>query len=68
MFAKIINAENKNNYIPLGTFVRVNYPEGNFKNIFKLPETSLYGNKVYIVKNNIAKENAVSEQQFEGKR
>ena len=28
--------------------------------MFKLPETSLYGNKVYIVKNNIAKEKQVS--------
>tara|TARA_B110000881_G_scaffold45589_1_gene37898 strand:- start:15 stop:716 length:702 start_codon:yes stop_codon:yes gene_type:complete len=46
------NVENKS--IPIGTFVRVVYPEGEFKNVFKLPETSLYGDKVYIVKNKIA--------------
>ena len=45
-----------NDYIPVGTFVRIKYPQGDFKGVFKLPETSLYGNKVYIVKNNIAKE------------
>ena len=49
----VIN-KNDNKSIPIGTFVRVVYPEGEFKNVFKLPETSLYGDKVYIVKNNIA--------------
>ena len=60
LFAKIINAENKSNYIPLGTFVRVNYPEGNFKNIFKLPETSLYGENIYFVEDGIAKKKKVN--------
>ena len=50
----VIDKNDDNKSIPIGTFVRVVYPEGEFKNVFKLPETSLYGDKVYIVKNNIA--------------
>ena len=60
LFAKIYQNLNQNDYIPVGTFVRIKYPQGDFKGLFKLPETSLYGNKVYIVKNNIAKEKQVS--------
>ena len=60
LFAKINNVENKSNYIPLGTFVRVNYPVGNFKNIFKLPETSLYGENIYFVEDGIAKQKKVN--------
>ena len=60
LFAKINQNLNQNDYIPVGTFVRIKYPQGDFKGLFKLPETSLYGNKVYIVKNNIAKEKQVS--------
>ena len=60
LFAKINNVENKSNYIPLGTFVRVNYPEGDFKNIFKLPETSLYGRNIYFVEDGIAKKKKVN--------
>ena len=60
LFAKINIVENKSNYIPLGTFVRVNYPVGNFKNIFKLPETSLYGENIYFVDNGIAKKKKVN--------
>ena len=55
LFARIDKFEKKENYIPLGTFVRVDYPVGDFKNVFKLPETSLYTDKVYIVENGIAK-------------
>ena len=54
LYAKIFNSDNKNQFIPIGTFVTVIYPEGEFKNIFKLPETSLYDDKIYVVKNNIA--------------
>ena len=50
----VIIKNNKKTSIPIGTFVRVVYPEGEFKNIFKLQETSLYEDKVYIVKNDIA--------------
>ena len=60
LFAKINQTPNNNDYIPVGTFVRINYPQGNFKGLFKLPETSLFGNKVYIVENNVAKERKVS--------
>jgi RND family efflux transporter MFP subunit len=59
LFAKINQNLNQNDYIPLGTFVRIKYPQGDFKGLFKLPETSLYGDKVYIVENNIAKEKKV---------
>ncbi len=59
LFAKIYKSKNKNEYIPLGTFVRINYPVGNFKNVFKLPETSLYGDKIYIVEDGIAKRKIV---------
>ena len=52
---KDLKIEKRENYIPLGTFVRVDYPVGDFKNVFKLPETSLYTDKVYIVENGIAK-------------
>jgi len=60
LFAKINQTPNNNDYIPVGTFVRINYPQGNFKGLFKLPETSLFGDKVYIVENNVAKERKVS--------
>ncbi|MDC0094123.1 efflux RND transporter periplasmic adaptor subunit [Alphaproteobacteria bacterium] len=60
LFAKINQNINENYYIPVGSFVRIKYPQGDFKGLFKLPETSLYGNKVYIVENNIAKERKVS--------
>jgi len=56
LFAKIDKFEKRDDYIPLGTFVRVDYPVGDFKNIFKLPESSLYLDKVYIVKKGIAKQ------------
>jgi len=55
LFARIDKFEKRENYIPLGTFVRVDYPVGDFKNVFKLPESSLYTDKVYIVENGIAK-------------
>ena len=55
LYAKLFNSDNKNQFIPIGTFVSVIYPEGEFKNIFKLPETSLYDDKIYVVKNNITK-------------
>ena len=55
LFARIDKFEKRENYIPLGTFVRVDYPVGDFKNVFKLPESSLYIDKVYIVENGIAK-------------
>ena len=60
LFAKIYKTKNKNEYIPLGTFVRINYPEGNFKNVYKLPETSLYGDKIYFVEDGIAKRKKVN--------
>ncbi len=59
LFAKINLKVNENNYIPVGTFVRVIYPQGDFKSLFKLPETALFGDKVYIVENKIAKERKV---------
>ena len=59
-FAKILDINNDSEKIPVGTFVRVNYPQGSFKNIFKLPETSLYGNKIYVVENGIAKKKIVN--------
>ena len=43
----------------MGTFVRVKYPHGDFIGLFKLPETALFGDKVYIVENRIAKERKV---------
>ena len=55
LFARIDKFEKRENYIPLGTFVRVDYPVGDFKNVLKLPESSLYTDKVYIVENGIAK-------------
>ena len=55
LFARIDKFEKRENYIPLGTFVRVDYPVGDFKNVFKLPESSLYTDKVFIVENGIAK-------------
>ena len=55
LFARIDKFEKRENYIPLGTFVRVDYPVGDFSNVFKLPESSLYSDKVYIVENGIAK-------------
>ena len=60
LFAKINQNLFQNDYIPVGTFVRIKYPQGDFKGLFKLPETCLYGGKVYIVENNIAKERKVS--------
>ncbi len=60
LFAKINKTNNQNDYIPLGTFVRIKYPEGYFKNVFKLPETSLYVDRVYIVENGIAKRKKVN--------
>ena len=59
LFARIKKFEKREDYIPLGTFVRVDYPVGDFKNIFKLPESSLYIDKVYIVENGIAKQKNV---------
>ena len=59
LFARIDKFEKRENYIPLGTFVRVDYPVGDFKNVFKLPESSLYNNKVYIVENGIAKQKKI---------
>ena len=59
LFARIDKFEKRENYIPLGTFVRVDYPVGDFKNVFKLPESSLYTDKVYIVENGIAKQKKI---------
>ncbi len=59
LFAKIDKFEKRENYIPLGTFVRVDYPVGDFKNVFKLPESSLFTDKVYIVENGIAKQKKI---------
>ncbi len=59
-FAKIVNINNQPEKIPVGTFVRVNYPQGRFKNVFKLPETCLYGDKIYIVENGIAKKKKIN--------
>jgi len=57
IFGKI---DYQKNIIPLGTFVRVIYPLNEFVNVFRLPETALYGNKVYVVENGIAKERKIS--------
>ena len=57
IFGKI---DYQKNIIPLGTFVRVIYPLNEFINVFRLPETALYGNKVYVVENGIAKERKIS--------
>ena len=59
-YAKITNLNKQQEKIPVGTFVRVNYPQGDFKNVFKLPETSLYGDKIYIVEDSIAKKKKVN--------
>ena len=59
-YAKITNLNKQQEKIPVGTFVRVNYPQGDFKNVFKLPETSLYGDKIYIVEDGIAKKKKVN--------
>jgi len=57
IFGKI---DYEKNIIPQGTFVRVIYPLNEFINVFRLPETALYGNKVYVVENGIAKERKIS--------
>lgn len=59
-YAKITNLKNQQEKIPVGTFVRVNFPQGDFKNVFKLPETSLYGDKIYIVEDGIAKKKKIN--------
>ena len=59
LFARIDKFEKREDNIPLGTFVRVDYPIADFKNIFKLPESSLYFDKVYIVEKGIAKQKNV---------
>jgi len=55
----IAKIDNKNLSIPLGAFVRVSYPLDEFLNVLKIPETAIYGNKVYIVENRIARERTV---------
>ena len=55
----IAKIDNKNLSIPLGAFVRVSYPLGEFLNVLKIPETAIYGNKVYVVENRIARERTV---------
>lgn len=57
IFGKI---DYEKNIIPQGTFVRVIYPLNEFLNVFRLPETALYGDKVYIAENGIAKERKIS--------
>ena len=57
IFGKIDYAKN---IIPQGTFVRVIYPLNEFLNVFRLPETALYGDKVYVAENGIAKERKIS--------
>ena len=59
-YAKITNLKNEQQKIPVGTFVRVNFPQGDFKNVFKLPETSLYGDKIYLVEDGIAKKKKIN--------
>ena len=55
----IAKIDNKNLSIPLGAFVRVSYPLDEFLNVLKIPETAIYGNKVYVVENRIARERTV---------
>ncbi len=55
----------QNDYIPLGTFVRVRYPLYDFRNVFKIPETALYGNKIYVVEDSVAKEKKI-DMKFKG--
>ncbi len=55
----IAKIDNKNLSIPLGAFVRVSYPLDEFLNVLKIPETAIYGNKVYIVENRIARERTI---------
>jgi len=55
----IAKIDNKNLSIPLGAFVRVSYPLDEFLNVLKIPETAMYGNKVYIVENKIARERTI---------
>lgn len=55
----IAKIDNKNLSIPLGAFVRVSYPLDEFLNVLKIPETAMYGNKVYVVENRIARERTV---------
>jgi len=55
----IAKIDNKNLSIPLGAFVRVSYPLDEFSNVLKIPETAMYGNKVYIVENKIARERTI---------
>ena len=57
IFGKI---DYEKNIIPQGTFVRVIYPLNEFLNVFRLPETALYGDKVYVAENGIAKERKIS--------
>jgi len=57
IFGKI---DYQKNIIPQGTFVRVIYPLNEFLNVFRLPETALYGDKVYVAENGIAKERKIS--------
>ena len=59
-YAKITNSNNQLEKIPVGTFVRINYPQGDYKNVFKLPETSLYGENIYIVEDSVAKKKKVN--------
>jgi len=55
----IAKIDNKNLSIPPGAFVRVSYPLDEFLNVLKIPETAMYGNKVYVVENRIARERTV---------
>ena len=55
----IAKIDNKNRSIPLGAFVRVSYPLDEFLNVLKIPETAIYGNKVYVVENRIARERTI---------
>ena len=55
----IAKIDNKNLSIPLGAFVRVSYPLNEFLNVLKIPETAIYGNKVYVVENRIARERTI---------
>ena len=55
----IAKIDNKNLSIPLGAFVRVSYPLDEFLNVLKIPETAIYGNKVYVVENRIARERII---------
>jgi len=55
----IAKIDNKNLSIPLGAFVRVSYPLDEFLNVLKIPETAIYGNKVYVAENRIARERTI---------